>query len=67
MHSLTNLSSGHAFVIQVPDGQEPSAVARSFLGESGLPTAVQRGFFVAVYPNGSADFEPDVPEAHYGS
>ncbi|GGL95235.1 hypothetical protein [Nakamurella endophytica] len=51
-HALTNLSSGHAFDLPVPVGEDVAAAAKAFLVEQGLPEDVQSGFYVSVYPVG---------------
>lgn len=48
---LSNLAAGEYLDLEVAAGQDVLVAAQAQLRESGLPTEVQQGFFVSVYPH----------------
>ena len=50
VHALTNLASGHAFELTVPDGSDVLGAAEHFLAEQGLGHEAGDGFYISVRP-----------------
>lgn len=53
-YQLSNLASGVFIDLTIDDENDVIQAARAHLRQTELPTEVQNGFFVSVYPSGTA-------------